>query len=95
MVLIPGVLGSISVWMLYRAIQNNRIRKRWVLFALLVIASIFAEVFVDYPALTSYGLNDNYYQSYNDADGWVKFRPIPLTWIPWVFLLISWIWEDR
>ena len=86
-VLVPSVLGCIAVWAIYRAIRLRRRRKLWTLFAILVIGSALVELFVDYPALTSWGLNTDD----NDVDGWAAFRPIPLTWIPWVFLIVHWL----
>ena len=90
-VLVPGVQGSIAIWALYRAVRLRRRRRLWAFFAVLVVASGLVEMFVDYPSLTSWGLNDFLNNVDQDANGWTEFRPIPLTWIPWMFLLVYWI----
>ncbi len=88
-VLVPGVLGSIAIWALYRAVRIKRRRSLWATFAVLVVASVFAELFIDYAGLSSWGFDTND----NDANGWGNFLPVPLTWIPWVFLIGTWIWD--
>lgn len=90
-VLVPGVQGSIAIWALYRAVRLRRRRRLWAFFAVLVVGSVLVEMFVDYPSLTSWGQNDWDYNVNLDANGWTEFRPIPFTWIPWVFLLVYWI----
>ena len=90
-VLVPGVQGIIAIWALYRAIRLRRRRRLWAFFALLVVVSVLVEVFVDYPALTSWGFNAWLDEVDQDSNGWTEFRPVPLTWIPWVFLLGYWI----
>ena len=90
-VLVPGVQGIIAIWALYRAIRLRRRRRLWAFFALLVVVSVLVEVFVDYPALTSWGFNAWLDEVDQDSNGWTEFRPVTLTWIPWVFLLGYWI----
>jgi hypothetical protein len=88
MILVPGVLGCIAIAGLVQAFKGKRSRVSSAFFAVLVVASVFIEVFVDYPTLSSDGeaaYYNNLFTSTSIAQDWVNItplRPIPLTWIP-------------
>lgn len=83
LVLVAGTLGTISIVQLFRAYKKKMERRRWTIFAALVVGCIIGELFADYPGLPTWGVDIT-------AEYWVKLRPIPLTWVPFVFLIISW-----
>lgn len=85
-VLVAVSLGPVTIYKIFTAYKHKRHQRGWTLFGMLVVICVFTELYVDYPDLHNLG-----YKTWLESPGLPSLRPVPLTWIPFVILFLSWI----